>query len=112
MAKHRAPIGDRWSREEGGGGGVLGPAAGRTAPTSGNGRAGGWSAPRQDRSPNAAGGFGRDGAVGVASVPATSRLTPPGRDIRNQGPRPAPTRRPAVVPAPTGRHRRSAEAEC
>ncbi|MFI7553486.1 hypothetical protein ACIBQ2_27525 [Micromonospora sediminimaris] len=106
MAKHRAPVDDRWSREEGVGGGVP-----RPAPIPGNGRAGAWSAPRQDRSPNATGRFGRNGAVGIASVPATSRLTPPGREIRNQGPRPALPRRPIVVPALAGRHRRAAEAE-
>ncbi|MBQ1027674.1 hypothetical protein [Micromonospora sp. C95] len=111
MAKHRAPVDDRWSREESGGGGVLRPAPDRISPTSGNGRAGTWSAPRQDRRPNAAGGFGRNAAVGVAAVPATSRLTPPGREIRNQGPRPAPARSPTVVPAPTGRHRRAVETE-
>ncbi|MFG2065049.1 hypothetical protein ACGFIK_26990 [Micromonospora sp. NPDC048871] len=72
-------------------------------------RSGGGPAPQQ-RPLNAPGVLGRTPVVGVARVPATSRLTPPGREIRNQGPRPV--RRPGVVPAPAGRHRRAAEPDC
>ncbi|GIJ24706.1 hypothetical protein Vlu01_53300 [Micromonospora lutea] len=77
MAKHRAPVEDRWSREE--------------------------------RVPTPVGGARRNGAVGVAPVPATSRLTPPGREIRRQGPRPTLAHRPTVTPASVGRHRRCTE---
>ncbi|GIJ18983.1 hypothetical protein Vgi01_56670 [Micromonospora gifhornensis] len=65
---------------------------------------------QQEHPLNAAGPLGRTPVVGVARVPATSRLTPPGREVRNQGPRPV--RRPAVLPAPAGRHRRAGESEC
>ncbi|WP_147376310.1 hypothetical protein [Micromonospora radicis] len=141
MAKHRAPVDDLWSWEEG-----TGRAAPRSAtnlnwparhperpenrpaaprqdragrrpaprqdPTeSGPDRTDSWPAPRQDRSGgwttggsrNTAGVLGRGAAVGVARVPATSRLTPPGREIRNAGPRSALTRRPAGAPTPADR---------
>ncbi|MEV2242188.1 hypothetical protein [Micromonospora sp. NPDC049891] len=64
---------------------------------------------RRDRSPNSSGVLARPTVVGVARVPVTSRLTPPGRELRNQGPRPVPATRPVVVPAAGGRHRRAAE---
>ncbi|MEV6815525.1 hypothetical protein [Micromonospora sp. NPDC051296] len=101
MAKHRAFGDDLQSREESTG--VL------TSRPDGDRR---WPAPRRERSGNTAGVLARPSVVGVARVPATSRLTPPGQETRNQGPRALPAGRPAVVPAPAGRHRRAAEPEC
>ncbi|MGC5033151.1 hypothetical protein [Micromonospora sp. DT229] len=106
------------------------PVLAEAGPAFGDGERREWVAPRQDlaelwpgppydrfggpapqqRPLNAPEVLGRTPVVGVARVPATSRLTPPGREIRNQGPRPV--RRPAVVPAPAGRHRRAAEPDC
>ena len=101
MAKHRASGDDLQRREEATGAAAYRPAGDRP-----------WPAPRQDRSGNTAGVLARPSVVGVARVPATSRLTPPGQEIRNQGPRAVSSHSPAVVPAPAGRHRRAAEPDC
>ncbi|MEV6695345.1 hypothetical protein AB0M35_28145 [Micromonospora sp. NPDC051196] len=112
MAKHRAPVDSRRSRPEETDSGAFRPSTKLSWPAPRQDRVDGGPAPQQERSLNAAGVLGRTTVVGVARVPATSRLTPPGREIRNQGPRPASPRRPAVVPAPAGRHRRAAEPDC
>ncbi|MGC5053773.1 hypothetical protein ACLQ2S_20220 [Micromonospora sp. DT48] len=129
MARHRAPADDPWTREERPGGAVA--AARLSWPAPRQERPARWSTPgeeptervpspqpglwgdtppaRRDRSPNSSGVLGRPTVVGVARVPVTSRLTPPGRQVRNQGPRPISTGRPVVVPASGGRHRRAVD---
>ncbi|GAB3859911.1 hypothetical protein GCM10029963_61940 [Micromonospora andamanensis] len=144
MARHRAPVDDPRTREEGIAAATPGPATQLSWPAPRRDRSDHWPGParrepvpprpepglsrseprapmpgprpsgdlpppRRDRFPNSSGVLARPSVVGVARVPVTSRLTPPGRELRNQGPRPVPAGRPVGVPVRGGRHRRGAE---
>ncbi|WP_341717241.1 hypothetical protein QQG74_25540 [Micromonospora sp. FIMYZ51] len=103
MAKHRAPVDDLLSQEEGRSQEERTDVAGyRLADRSR------WPTAWPERSPyDPEEPPARPSVVGVARVPATSQLTPPGRELRNQGPRAIPPRGPAAAPRPVGRHRRA-----
>ncbi|GIJ80549.1 hypothetical protein SAMN05443287_11831 [Micromonospora phaseoli] len=115
MAKHRAPGDDLRRREEGPAVAAYRPVGERRGPTPRKDwpenrfvprrdLSDGRPAPRQDRSPKAPGSSARSRVVvGVARVPVTSLLTPPGQELR--GPHPSSADLPAVLPAPAGRHR-------
>ncbi|GIJ27603.1 hypothetical protein Vqi01_27650 [Micromonospora qiuiae] len=100
MAKHRAPVDDLRNREE-----WAGAAAYRQA----NG-----SARRacQQRFPYPPQASARPSVVGVARVPATSRLTPPDRQLRTEPTGAISPVGPALTSRPAGRHRRVGEYGC
>ncbi len=84
MAKHRAPVDDvPWWEERGSG--ADRPAVDLRWPVTGKGPSDGLTR------------VSGSGVVGVARVPVTSRLTPPDRDLRDQGPPPGRVRPTALV---------------